>query len=274
MYQHKVIDINPTLTRALEESEAIYWSKYYNINAILPCYANVICGAFVGAIPQVDILAMNRVIGLGMQKTVTPEHIDEIIHFYEKAGSKRFFIQLSPYVLQADIQDMLLNRGFRYLNNWVKLVKKADQKLPVVKTNLKVVEVGPKEANIYGRVIYESFDWEDHRLQDWLAGTVGQPGYRHYLAVADDQPVAAAALHITGVYASMAFAGTLPDYRGLGAQSLLLKTRILEAIKSGCQYIISETAEPKPDKPVMSHRNMQRLGFEEAYLRENWIWEF
>ena len=144
--------------------------------------------------------------------------------------------------------------------------------MPEVNTELTAVSIGPEDALTYGQIIYDSFDWEDKRLIRWLASTVGQSGYRHYLAVHQGKPVAAAALHINDEYASMAFAGTLTEYRGIGAQGLLLKTRISDAIKVGCQYIISETAEEKPESSVASYRNMRRFGFEEAYLRENWIY--
>lgn len=135
-------------------------------------------------------------------------------------------------------------------------------------------KIDKSDSETYGRIIFESFDWQDDRLIGFLASTVEQAGYRHYLALQDSQPVAAAALHTTGIFASMAFAGTLPGYRGLGGQSILLKARILDAIELGCKYFISETAEQTAEKPVASYRNMVRFGFEIAYLRENWIYEF
>ncbi|MEQ9440425.1 MAG: GNAT family N-acetyltransferase [Cyclobacteriaceae bacterium] len=264
--------IDQELAYALEESEVAYWSKYYQVNAPMKSFASVIAGAFAGAIPEQDILSMNRVIGLCIRQPVKPAHIDDIIRFYRLAGTRRFFIQLSPSALPDNLRENLHNKGFCYHNNWVKLWRKANQPLPKVETELTVARIDQQQAPTYGRLIFNSFDWEDQRLVSWLASTVGRPGYHHYLALHQGQPVAAAALHITGQYASMAFAGTLPEYRGRGAQGLLLKTRILDAIEAGCQYIISETAEEKPGRSVASYRNMRRFGFEEAYLRENWIY--
>lgn len=271
---YKEIILNRNLVIALEESEAIYWSKYYANNGSLKCFVNTISGAFVGAVPEVDFLAMNRVIGLGLRKQVKPEHIDDIIRFYQKAGSRRFFIQLSPYTIQDNLAELLRERGFQHHNNWAKLVRSADQPLPEVHSELKVVRVNQSEAHIYGQILFDSFNWEDERLVDWLASTVAKPGYRHYLALRNDLPVAAAALHTAGIYGSMAFAGTKPEHRNLGAQSILLKTRIADAVKLGCKYIIAETAEDKPQRPVASFRNMLRAEFEVVYLRENWIYEF
>jgi GNAT superfamily N-acetyltransferase len=265
--------INGNLAFTLEESEAIYWSKLYDSRGPLKCYARIISGAFAGAIPEVDMLAMNRVIGLGMEKEIKPEDIDNIISFFHNVGTKRFFIQVSPNIIQDDLKEILKEKGFWHYNNWAKLWRKADTILPKVKSELEVTGVRQSQAEVYGQIICASFDWMEPRMVPWLAASVGKPGYQHYFALHQGQPVSAAALHISGEYASMALAGTLPGYRGLGAQSLLLKTRITEAQRKGCQYIISETAEDKPDRPVTSYHNMKRFGFENVYLRENWILE-
>ena len=265
--------IDHRLACALEESEMFYWSKYYDSRAPVKAFSSIIGGAFAGAIPTHDILALNRVIGLGMRMKISPAHIDDIINFYRQAGSQRFFIQLSPYTLQDDIREMLGEKGFRHHNNWVKLLRFGSKDLPAVDTDLKVLEIDSTKAYQFGSIIYNSFDWEDENMRDWLAFTVGKPRYRHFLAMKNDTPIAAAALHTMGNYASMAFAGTLAEYRNMGAQSLLLKTRIEAASEMGCNYFISETAEQKPGKPVSSFRNMCRFGFETAYLRENWLLE-
>ncbi|MEL6821248.1 MAG: GNAT family N-acetyltransferase [Calditrichota bacterium] len=268
-----MIPIDSQLAIALEKSEAAYWCKYYNHSYGLNSPAKTIAGAFAGAVPALDVLALNRVIGLGMSEPVSTDHIDEIVDFYRTAGSKRFFIQLSPHATQNNIREMLLAKGFRHHNNWAKLLRKAETPLPTVESKLSIKKVTLEDAETYGKMIYDSFDWDDPRMFRWLSSTVGKEGYQQFLIMLDDVPVGAAALHIMDIYASMAFAGTLTDYRGLGGQSLLLQTRIKAAKEAGCRYMISETSEQKPDKPVMSYRNMLRFGFEVAYLRENWILE-
>lgn len=265
--------LNTDLTCALEEQEAIYWSKLYDNRGTLKCYANSLSGSFSGAVPEIDILALNRVIGLGITHPILPQTLDEAIHFYQKVGAKRFFIQLSPQVLNPELREILTKKRFRHHNNWAKLVRSSEVQVPVVESHLEVVRLTPAMAREYGALICNSFEWADDRLIDWLGASVGKPGYMHFAALNEGKTVAAAALHCAGDYAAMAFAGTLPEYRGMGAQSLLLQRRILEARKNGCRYILSETAENRPERPVSSYRNMIRFGFEEAYLRENWIWE-
>ncbi len=259
----------------LEYSEVAYWSKLYGSHSPLPCYASVIAGAFSGAVPKLDILALNRVIGLGVECPVKADDIDSIIHFYKAVGTKRFFVQLSPLAQQKNLSVLLEEKGFRHYNNWVKLLRTSKPLLARSNSQLEVVHIDTAaQANVYGQIICTSFGWKEDQLAHWLAASVGKPGYRHYLVMSGDKAIAAGALHIMNHYASMAFAGTLPAYRGLGAQSLLLETRISEAMALECDYFISETAEEKPDKPVSSFRNMRRYGFDIAYLRQNWIFEF
>lgn len=262
------------MVNRLEESEITYWSKYYTAYNPLKSSSLKVGGAFVGAVPEIDILAMNRVIGLGLWQEFQIKHIEEIIAFYRKEGVKRFFLQLCPQIMNDSIERMLLKAGFQFHNNWVKLAKQTDAYLPSFDSTLKVVQVDRSRATEYAEVLFKSFDWKDDRLIDWLASVVGIEGYRHYMAYIGKTPVAAAAMHHHGNIASMAFAGTLPEFRGVGAQILLINTRLEKTIGRGVEYVVAETAEEKPGKQVQSYRNLCRMGFHQMYLRQNWLYQF
>lgn len=77
-----------------------------------------------------------------------------------------------------------------------------------------------------------------------------------------------------GKYSSLAIAGTLPDERGKGVQSVLIRKRLNDAIDLGCEYMVVETAQDLPSKPSASNKNMRRFGFELAYHRPNYIFNF
>ena len=172
-------------------------------------------------------------------------------------------VQVGPFAFQDNLLEMLQKKGFRHHNNWAKLYRFADKPLPEVKTELEFVPVDTNHADIYGQIIFLSFNWQDSRLADLLASSVGQPGYHHYLVTLDNKAIAAGALHVKNEYASMALAGTLPAFRGMGAQSLLLRGRIEKARELGCEYMISETAEEKQmriaNRPLVMAADMQRL---------------
>ena len=67
------------------------------------------------------------------------------------------------------------------------------------------------------------------------------------------------------------FGATHPDFRRRGGQTGILNTRITAALDAGCTSIVTMTGEAVPGDAQHSYSNIQRAGFEEAYLRENWI---
>ncbi|MFL6711854.1 MAG: GNAT family N-acetyltransferase [Sulfurifustis sp.] len=85
------------------------------------------------------------------------------------------------------------------------------------------------------------------------------------------EPVGAAAAYIAAGYAWLGFAATLPDHRRRGAQQAMLALRLREAAVRGAHTAVVETGERLPDKPSNSYRNILRAGFEEIYLRKNYL---
>lgn len=267
--------LDPVLVRELEQSEVQYWKKYYRETAPFPSYATVIADGMAFAVPSLPILAMNRVIGLGLDREISTATLDDIISFYRAAGVNRFFVQLAPQVLDDKTQVTLKTSGFRYYNNWTKHFRTVDEAdYPPSNQALQIIPLPASSMDKFGTILCDCFGWNYPNLDRWLNQAVGQIGYQHYAVSLDGRIAAVAALHVEGIYASMAFAATLPAFRGLGIQQELLLRRIMDAQQLECKYLVSETAEDKPENPVTSARNMRRMGFQTAYQRQNWIFEF
>jgi len=106
---------------------------------------------------------------------------------------------------------------------------------------------------------------------DAAAAPVGRPGWTHYGAWDGSDLVATGAMFTTGRVAWIAFAATKASHRGRGAQSSLIAERVRRASDLGCDWVITETAEELPDRPAPSYRNLRRLGFTDAYRRQNYV---
>lgn len=220
----------------------------------------------------VDVLAYNRVVGLALPGSDSSDAvIDAIIELYRSSGVRRFFVQVSPLVVDATLADRLLARGFRHHNNWVKLSRGVSPP-PEARTDLRIDVIGPDQADDFSRLYVRSFGWPE-TLAPWVASPIGRSGWTHYLAYDEERPVATAAMYIRSKTAWIDFASTLPEARGRGAQSALLARRISDCADRGCTLVIVETAEPGDDKPAPSFRNVRRFGFDLAYARANYILE-
>jgi GNAT superfamily N-acetyltransferase len=226
-------------------------------------------GAFATVASRIDILAFNRVVGLGMNEPIDEQVIDSILNKIETENVKRFFIQIHPEIYSDKLGKLLASKNFYRYNNWIKLVRN-NSSAEKVKTKLQVRNIKPNESKIFAQIVVNAFEWQKE-LIEWIAAPVGRKNWHHYMAFEDDIPVATAAFYLSGEYAWFDFAATHPQHRGKGAQSALLAKRIEDCRALRVKEIIVETAEQTPDKESPSYRNVLKSGFKEVYKRPNFI---
>jgi len=92
-----------------------------------------------------------------------------------------------------------------------------------------------------------------------------RPEWEFYMAYVNEQPAAAAVMHMKDGIASLTFAATLPEYRRLGLHRRLLERRIADAKRNGCTLVVSQCAFLS-----QSHRNMERIGMKIGFLKTLW----
>jgi GNAT superfamily N-acetyltransferase len=106
----------------------------------------------------------------------------------------------------------------------------------------------------------------ERALRERLVEAEFSRGWRCYLARLDGQPVAYGTMFVAdngvGVCAA---AATLPAARGRGCQTALLRRRIADAARAGCDLVVVQ-ASPGSG----SQRNLQRVGLALAYTRVTW----
>lgn len=78
-------------------------------------------------------------------------------------------------------------------------------------------------------------------------------------------PIAAAAMTVHDDVAVLGGAGTVPEHRGRGAQSALLRHRLRKAVGAGCDLAVA-TAAPGSQ----SERNLRSVGFE---IHRHGLWQ-
>lgn len=268
--------MTPALARALEQVEAEAWSDLYHAATPEDVRANgismkTIDSASAMGAGRIDVLALNRVVGLGTAEPASDRGLDRIIQHYRECSAPRFFVHVHPKAEPASLSDTLRRRSFRHYNNWIKLHRDLEAP-PEVDTHLRVERIGPEHDAAFARLVAPGFEWPK-TVEPWLARLVGRPGWRHYAAFDGSEAVAAAAMYTTADNGYLSLAATHPDHRRRGAQSALIARRIRDAAALGCRRLITESAEDRPDHPAPSFHNLRRFGFEVAYARRNYLHE-
>lgn len=272
-----IVRLASRFSRDLDRIEIKVWNGFYKYpddETIRSCGVDLDPGDMMSVLiaSKLDILGMNKVLGLGLGEPADDKSIEKIISRYKNAGVPRFFVQLHPLAQPESLPEMLINHGLSHYNNWVKLYREIEAPLPEP-ANLEIKEIGPDEGGKFAEIVATSFGWPD-TIRPMIACAVGKSGWHFYMAYDDGVPIATGANYIDGRYCWIDFAATLAEHRGKGAQTALAVRRIEDAKARGCKWLVVETAEQTAEKEAPSYRNMIRLGFKVAYIRPNYIMKF
>jgi hypothetical protein len=116
----------------------------------------------------------------------------------------------------------------------------------------------PDAGGVGGDVIPPSDE-----IRRWFVLTMGVPGFRGYVARIDGIIAGGAALRIDDGVAQFSGAATLPRFRRRGVQTTLLRVRLADAARAGCDVGIVATQPASK-----SQQNIQREGFALLYARQ------
>lgn len=210
----------------------------------------------------------NRVMGLGRDRVPTDAELDTLTRFFAEAGV-RYTVSIAPGALADDLAGRLFERGFMPTYAWMKFRRGLEPPADVA-TDLTISEIGAEHAEAFGRVVMGSFGLPA-AVEDWIAALVGRSGWHCFLALDGDRPAAAGALYVAGESGWLGMGGTLPEFRRRGAQTAILAARLTAAADAGCRFVVTETGEQVEGRPGHSYRNIERAGFEPAYVRPNYL---
>jgi hypothetical protein len=129
------------------------------------------------------------------------------------------------------------------------------------------VMVREVEAGEFARAIAEMDNVPEPERAKLIAVRAAEfaQDWRCYLGYLDGVPAARAAMWLKDGVAVLGFAETLPAFRTRGGQTALIRHRIAEAARAGCDLLTAQT-------PVglSSQRNMERAGLRLAFTKVNW----
>ena len=209
-----------------------------------------------------------RAVGLGLRHAATEIELEDALACM-KSRTTSYVVTVAPHSQPAALPSWLEKRGFKRGYAWMKFCRTCDV-VPNASSDLEIRVVGRELGGEFGRVVAEGFGLPQS-VAPWIGALPGRPNWICVMALADISPVAAGAVYLNGEYAWLGLGTTLPSHRRLGAQTALLARRVSEAAARGAKVAVTETGERLPDKPSHSYRNILRAGFEEMYLRQNYM---
>jgi hypothetical protein len=252
------------IRRALVHDQPMHELERICLSAYLPVYgADALdsSGATCLRAPAApDSPMMNRVVGLGLGRTLEESDVDAAL---AAMGDTTFYVAVSPDAdprLDALLEALGLEAGWGWM-----LFERGPLPPPAVDTTLVIVEVDGDSAGDWARIVLDGYG-----LPDACAPMVERvPGLREwhaFMALAEGEPAAAAAVWIDGEAAYFGFAATRSEHRGKGGQGALFTARIERALEAGCTRLVTETGERRGDGAGSSYRNILRYGFEERFV--------
>lgn len=214
-------------------------------------------------------ILVNRVLGLGSDGRPTLGQLKRIRELYANAGVSRFFLHVLPDLLGPGYATLLRESGYEHYRGWMKFSRGANEIAPIT-TDLSLRQIGPEHAAAFAAIVADAFDFGVD-FQAAIAALINAANWHVYMSFDGDTPTGTGALFMRDGIAYLDFGATHPDFRKRGAQSGILSMRIRAALEAGCTSIVTMTGEAVPGDEQHSYRNIQKAGFEESYLRENWI---
>ena len=214
----------------------------------------------------------NKAIGIGFGATIDEAGLDAIEQAWtERAEAVRF--ELST-LAHPSLAPTLSARGYRLtgFENVLGRPVTADDRQPTP-DGISISALPQHDWRTWMNVAIDGFATPDgsapgaesyprEALEGMFVDFAATPGFQRYLVHVDGEPAGAASLRLDDGLAQLCGAATLPQYRRRGIQGALLRLRLADALKAGCDLAVVTT---QPGSK--SQANAMRQGFTLLYTR-------
>jgi GNAT superfamily N-acetyltransferase len=224
----------------------------------------------------------NKTIGLGFDGAIEPEAFAEMERTFDARGGE-IRVELAT-LADPSIGKSLTHRGYELagyenvlglaltpeLIDSLAAAHRADAEKGVL-----VSRTAADQTRLWIETVADGFLHPDHfdgppptesferqTLIDVFSSSTATPNMALYLAHRDGIVSGGGAIRISDGVAQLSGAATLPAHRRRGVQTTLLRARLLDAARSGCDLAVV-TTEPASK----SQQNVQRAGFSLLYSR-------
>jgi GNAT superfamily N-acetyltransferase len=250
---------------AVEEMPQVFYARVYQkTRPDIGAAEEEICGGhmiFAGLGSPIG-----RATGLGLDRSFRADDLDRVEEFYRshKAPSQ---VDLCP-LHDPGVFEMFKQRGYGIaeLNNVLYFRLDLKEEFFPAPAACEIRWARPDEADAASAVVERAFfpDGAPEMYRGLIAPLYQMEGALAFVATIDGEIVACGTGLIIPQHRMFALggAGTLPEFRGRGFQTALLRVRMAAAAAAGCEYAAVVT-----QGGTTSQRNAERLGFRVAYSK-------
>ncbi len=208
---------------------------------------------------------MTHALGIGMDGPVSTEEFDGMEEFFQSRGSASL-IDLCP-LADATVIEQVMSRGYRVIefnNLMLRHLEAADATYKAPEPLGVALSADDRYAE-WCRLVMRGFsgvaDMPDEAAEVLInLNTVGQSFFGEIAG----EPRGGAAMAIQGQIALLFGDSTLAEARGQGLQTALIRHRVAQAARAGCEWAVACVVPG-----TASHRNYERCGFQLFYMRVN-----
>lgn len=263
---------NPS-SQGIEHIEAVAWHDMYQAAPVAYARENALKTALIGdgaclSHGQLVVTELARVVGVS-----SSAYIDEAIQWMQANCPAGWSLQIPRVPENAAIHGWLEGRGYEAKGNgWAKFRHTPTTvSMPEV-PHLSSRVAEHKDAAVFGQLVCSGFGFPASMGQ-WFSELVGRPNWSVLIAYWDDVPVGCGAIYSAAGRSWMGVDTTLPEFRGHGVQSHLIRARLRHGMALGSNEFTAETGQPDEGLEAQhrSFSNYVRAGFSRAYVRLNYV---
>lgn len=257
------------LSRRLERAEGAIASSFTAVRQQLAPQLGATWRDFDGTYAIFDGAdsPMTQTFGLGLHGAASAASLSDLEAFFVQRGAAVMH-EVSP-LAGVEAFSLLAERGYRPIELSTVLVRPVDAPVDAGASSalrVRPIEPGDRDAWIEASVT----GWAEeptygHLMRSIAETAVANRAMLHFVVERGGAAIATGSLGIHEGIALLGGASTIPPARGLGAQGLLLASRLAYARERGCE-IAMIIAGPG----TTSQRNAERRGFRIAYTRTKW----
>lgn len=208
---------------------------------------------------------MTHALGIGMQAEIDVVEFDRMEEFFTSRGAAPA-IDLCPLAHER-VQQLVMERRYRIVefNNVLARRVTVDDAAIAAAANIAIVESDGATYDRWCRMVMRGFLHGAEVTDDMVATMSGTGEVSDcFFAQIEGTDAGGPAMGVRDGVAALYGDSTLPESRGAGVQTELIRHRLAVAAARGCDLAMASVIPGS-----QSHRNYERAGFELIYMRVN-----